>query len=261
MNIIVCVKQVPEIALIKVDDAKGDVEFPQGPGVINPFDSYALEEALKIKESSGGKITVLTVGGKSSEVALKEALALGVDEAICLDDPAFENSDGQAIGHILAKGIEKVGDYSLVLFGKQAVDSDNAMVPAAVAANLGVAQAMFVRKLENVTDGSLTAQRQTEDGYDTCDLTLPAVVSVVKEINEPRLPSLKGKMKAKKAQIPHWSAGDIGAEASFIGGSSPTKVEKAQNPPPRPAGEMIEGETPEEIAEKLFSKLRENQVI
>ncbi len=261
MNIIVCVKQVPEIALVKVDDSKGSVEFPQGPGVINPFDSYALEEALRIKEKFGGKITVLTVGGKNSEVALREALALGVDAAICLDDPAFEKSDGQAIGHILAKGIQKVGTYSLVLFGKQAIDSDAAMVGASVAANLGVPQAMFVRKFETVSEGSATVQRQTDDGYDTCELALPAVVSVVKEINEPRLPSLKGKMQAKKATIPHWTAADIGADPTFVGASSPTKVEGAKNPPPRPAGEIIDGASPEEIAAKLFAKLRENQVV
>ncbi len=261
MNIIVCVKQVPEIALVKVNDDKGEVEYPQGPGTINPFDSYALEEALKIKENSGGKITAVTVGGKSSEVALKEALALGVDEAICLDDPAFEGSDDQAVGAILAKGIEKIGEYDLVLFGKQAIDNDNAMVGGAVAGNLNVPQAMFVRKIESIDGGKAVVQRQTETGYDTCEIELPAVVSVVKEINEPRLPSLKGKMKAKKAAIPHWSASDIGIETSGTGKSSPSRTTEAKTPPPRPEGEMIEGETPEEVAERLFKKLREDQVI
>ena len=261
MNIVVCVKQVPEIALINVDEAEGKVVFPQGPGVINPFDSYALEEALRIREKSGGKITAVSVGGKETEVALKEALALGVDEAVCLDDPSFENSDGQALGYILAKGIDKIGDSELVLCGKQAIESDNAMVGPAVAENIGSAQAMFVRKVESYDDSSIIVQRMTEDGYDTCELALPAVLSVVKEINEPRLPSLKGKMKAKKAQIPHWSAADLGVDTSRVGASSPSSVDKAKNPPPRPEGEMISGETPEEIADKLFTKLRENQVI
>ena len=261
MNIIVCIKQVPEIALIKVDEAEGKVVFPQGPGVINPFDSYALEEALRIREKSGGKITVISVGGKESEVALKEALALGVDEAVCLDDPAFKDSDDQAIGYILSKGIEKIGEYDLILCGKQAIDSDNAIVAPAIAGNLNAAQAMFVRKVESYNSDRIVVQRTTEDGYDTCELALPAVLSVVKEINEPRLPSLKGKMKAKKAKIPHWTAMDLGTDAAMLGNSSGTKIDKAKNPPPRPEGEIITGETPEEIADKLFQKLRENQVI
>jgi electron transfer flavoprotein beta subunit len=261
MNIVVCVKQVPEIALIKVDDSTGKVVYPQGPGVINPFDSYALEEALRIREKAGGKITAVSVGGKEAEVALKEALALGVDEAICLDDPAFEGSDGQAIGHVLAKGIEKIGEYDLILCGKQAIDSDNAMVGPAIAEKLGAAQAMFVRKIEDYDSDRIVAQRTTEDGYDTCELALPAVLSVVKEINEPRLPSLKGKMKAKKATIPHWSASDLGVDTATTGASSPSSIDKATDPPPRPEGEMISGETPGEIADKLFQKLRENQVI
>jgi electron transfer flavoprotein beta subunit len=261
MNIVVCVKLVPEIALIKVDQAEGKVVYPQGPGVINPFDSYALEEALKIREKSGGKITAVSVGGKESEVALKEALALGVDEAICLDDPAFEGSDGQAIGYILSKGIEKIGDYQLVLCGKQAIDSDNAMVASAIAENLDASQAMFVRKIEGYDESKLTVQRTTEDGYDSCELSVPAVVSVVKEINEPRLPSLKGKMNAKKATIPHWSGSDIGVDQARVGSSSASSVDKAQDPPPRPEGEMIGGDSPEQIADTLFKKLRENQVV
>ncbi len=261
MNIVVCVKQVPEIALIKVDKSAGKVVHPQGPGVINPFDSYALEEALRIREKSGGKITAMSVGGKESEVALKEALALGIDEAVCLDDPAFEGSDGQAIGYVLAKGIEKAGECDLILCGKQAIDSDNAMVAPAVAENLGIAQAMFVRKVESYDSDKIVVERTTEDGYDTCELALPAVLSVVKEINEPRLPSLKGKMKAKKATIAHWSAADLGIDTAATGSSSPSRIDKAADPPPRPGGEMITGETPEEIADKLFTKLRENQII
>jgi electron transfer flavoprotein beta subunit len=261
VNIVVCIKQVPEIALIKIDDSAGTVTYPQGPGTINPFDTYALEEALRIREKDGGKVTAVSVGGKDSEVALKEALALGVDEAVCIDDPAFANSDGQALGLILAKAIQKIGDYDLVLCGKQAVDSDNAMVAPAIAANLQVPQAMFVKKIESYDSGRIVVNRTTEDGFDTCELNLPSVLSVVKEINEPRLPSLKGKMKAKKMTIPHWTAADIGANTSVVGASSPSKVEKAQSPPPRPEGEMITGETPAEIADRLFQKLRDGQVI
>ena len=261
MKIVILVKQVPEIALVNVDDSSGTVQYPQGPGVINPFDSYAIEEALRIKEKNNAETIAISVGGKQSEVALKEALSLGIEKAVLVSDPLFENSDNQAIAKILAAALQKIGGYDLILGGKQAVDSDDAMVPAALAARLSLPQAMFVRKINEISDSSITLERTTEDGHDVVEMSLPAVLSLVKEINEPRLPSLKGKMKAKKATIEQFSAADLGLTDAGIGQKSTSSVEKASNPPPRPAGEIIEGETPEEIAEKLFKKLRENQVI
>jgi electron transfer flavoprotein beta subunit len=261
MNIVVLVKQVPEIALIKVNESENKVELPSGPGVVNPFDEYAVEEALRIKESNGGKVMVMSVGSDRAESALRNCLALGVDEAYLLADDAFEGSDPQATAKILAAGLKKLGDYNLVLAGKQAVDDDAAQVPAAVAAHLDLPQALFVKKFDAIDESSATVQRATEDGYDVVKLGLPAVVSVVKEINEPRLPSLKGKMAAKKKPITKWTAGDLEIDASGVGASSGTRVAKVSPPPPRPSGEMIEGETPEEIADKLFEKLREKQIL
>ncbi|KAA3632586.1 MAG: electron transfer flavoprotein beta subunit/FixA family protein, partial [Calditrichaeota bacterium] len=150
MNIVVLVKQVPEIALIKVDEAANEVVLPQGPGTVNPFDEYAVEEALRLKEKHGGEVTVMSVGTDRTESALRNCLALGVDNAILLTDPAFDGSDQQALGKILASGLKKLGDYNLVLAGKQAVDSDSAQVPGAVAAALDLPQALFVKKFENV---------------------------------------------------------------------------------------------------------------
>jgi electron transfer flavoprotein beta subunit len=261
MNIVVLVKQVPEIALIKVDEAANKVVLPQGPGVVNPFDEYAVEEALRIKEKQGGKTVVMTVGSDRAESALRACLALGVDEAYQLTDDLFTDSDPQAVASILAAGLKKMGDFDLVLAGKQAIDSDAAQVPGAVAGILDLPQAMFVKKVEKAENGSATVWRMTEDGYDVVELQLPAVVSVVKEINEPRLPSLKGKMAAKKKEITKWSAADLGLDGAGIGAGSKTRAAKVSPPPPRPSGEFIEGETPEEIADKLFAKLRENQII
>ena len=261
MNIVCLIKQVPEIALIKVDESANKVDLPEGPGTVNPFDEYAVEEALKLKEQHGGTVTVMSVGTDRTESALRNCLALGVDEAYLLTDPTFEGSDPQALGRILAAGLKKLGEYDLVLAGKQAVDSDSAQVPGAVAAALDVPQAMFVKKVENVDGGKAVVHRTTEDGYDIVELTLPAVVSVVKEINEPRLPSLKGKMAAKKKQITKWGASDIEVDAGSVGSNSGTKTVKVAPPPPRPKGEIIEGETPEEIADKLFGKLRDDQII
>lgn len=261
MNIFVLIKQVPEIELIKVDTAANQVVLPSGPGVVNPFDEYAVEEALRIKEKSGGKVTVITVGTDRAESALRACLALGVDEAYLVSDPLFEKSDPQAIGKILAAALKKLGNYNLILAGKQAIDDDAAQVPGAVAAGLELPQAMFVKKIESIDDTKATVYRTTEEGYDIVELALPAVISVVKEINEPRLPSLKGKMAAKKTPISKLSAADIGLDGSAIGANSLTKIEKVAPPPPRQKGEMIEGETPDEIAEKLYNKLKENQIL
>lgn len=261
MNIVVLIKQVPEIALIKVDEAANQVVLPQGPGVVNPFDEYGVEEALRIKEKHGGTVSVMTVGSDRAESALRNCLALGVDEAYLLSDDQFAGSDPQGVARVLAAGLKKLGSYDLVLAGKQAVDSDSAQVPAAVAGLLDLPQALFVRKFESVSDAAVVVHRATEDGHDVVELTLPAVVSVVKEINEPRLPSLKGKMAAKKKTITKWAAGELGIDGSGVGKNSGTETVKVSPPPPRPQGEMISGETPEEIAENLFKKLRENQVI
>ena len=261
MNIVVLVKQVPEIALLKVDEAANQVVLPQGPGVVNPMDEYAVEESLRIREKLGGKCVVMSVGTDKTESALRNCLALGVDDAYLLNDPAFEGSDQQALATILAAGVKKLGGVDLVLAGRQAVDSDAAQVPSAVAAHLGVPQAMFVKKFEAIADGSATVHRTTEDGFDVVELKLPAVVSVVKEINEPRLPSLKGKMAAKKKEIIKWTAADLGVDTATLGKNSLTGTVKVSPPPPRQKGEFIDGETPDEIADKLFKKLRDNQII
>ncbi len=261
MNIAVLIKQVPEIELVKVDEASGEVVLPSGPGVVNPFDEFAVEEALRIKEKTSGKVTVITVGSAKAESALRACLALGVDEAILVSDPVFEKSDQQAVGKILAAALKKLGDYNLVLSGKQAVDDDAAQVPAAVAAFLDLPQAMFVKKIDSVDDSKAVVWRTTEEGYDIVEMTLPAVLSVVKEINEPRLPSLKGKMAAKKAPVTKWSAADLGFDNSAVGVNSYTKTIKVSPPPPRQKGEMISGETAEEIAEKLYDKLKGDQVL
>lgn len=261
MNIVVIIKQVPEIELVRVDEAAGQVSLPSGPGVVNPFDEYAIEEALKIKEQTGGKVTALTVGTERAESALRQALSVGVDEAVLVTDPGFEGSDPQAVAGILAAAVGKAGEVGLVLAGKQAVDDDSAQVPAALAARLDWPQVLFVKKTESISDSEAVFLRTTEEGYDRVAVTLPAVVSVVKEINEPRLPSLKGKMAAKKAPITKWSAADLGVDPNTVGANSPSRILKAAAPPPPQKGEIIEGETPEEIAEKLVQKLRDSQVI
>ena len=261
MNIVVLIKQVPEIALIKVNEAENKIELPQGPGVVNPFDEYAVEEALRIKEKTSGKCIVMAMGRERTESALRDCLALGADEAFLLTDEVFEGSDPKATGKILAAALKKLGEFDIVLAGKQAIDSDSSQVPGAVAAILSLPQIMFVKKFEAVDKDKTVVFRMTEEGYDVIETRLPAVFSVVKEINEPRLPSLKGKMMAKKKEITRWSAADLGVDGSGIGQNSQTKTLKVAPPPARPQGEFIEGDSAEEIANNLFDKLREKQII
>jgi electron transfer flavoprotein beta subunit len=261
MNIAVLIKQVPEIDLVKVDEVANKVILPSGPGVVNPLDEYAVEEALRLKESKGGKVSVISFGTDRAESALRACLALGVDDAYLISDPIFEKSDPQATGKILAAGLKKLGTYNLILAGKQAIDDDSAQVPGAVAGNLDLPQVMFVKKIETIDESRATVWRTTEEGYDVVEVILPAVISVVKEINEPRLPSLKGKMMAKKAPITKWTAADIGLGNEFVGINSNTSILKISAPPPRKKGEMIAGETPQEIADKLFEKLKQNQLL
>jgi electron transfer flavoprotein beta subunit len=261
MKIIVCVKQVPEIPLVSVDAAKGELSLPQGPGMINPFDSYGIEEALRLKEKHGGSITAISLGGKEADYALREALALGVDEAVHLMDDAFAGADAITSARILAAGIRKCGDFDLIFLGKQAVDSDASTIPAAIGGFLGLPAVMFVRKMESVGDGKVTVERMTDDGFDKVTVATPAVISVVKEINEPRLPSLKGKMMAKKKEVAVLNATALGLTAGSPDLVSGSQIATVANPPARPKGEMISGSTPDAIADALFTKLRDQQVI
>jgi electron transfer flavoprotein beta subunit len=260
MHIVVCIKQVPEIERVKVDSGTGKVIVPEDSSMINPFDEYAIEEALRIKEKHGGTVTVLTMGPASAAEALRSALALGADEAVHLMDPAFDGSDAAATATLLAAGIGKLDKVSLVLFGRNAVDTDASSVPGYVAGRLNWPQVLFVRKFVELSADKSKVERMTEDGYDTCEIPLPGVVSVVKEINEPRLPSLKGKMRAKKAPIATFSAAALGVDTAKVGPNSPTTIVRSQPPPTRKKGEILEGE-PDDVAAKLFDKLRADQII
>lgn len=261
MNIVVCVKQVPEIALVTVDAAAGALNLPQSPGMMNPFDAYAVEEALRLKEKSGGTVWVLSLGGKEADYALREGLALGADEAVHLMDDKFANLDTIGASVVLAAGIKKIGAVDLVIFGKQAVDYDSSTVGAAVGGVLNWPAVMYVRKIESIGDGKMTVERMTDDGFDKVTAPTPAVISVVKEINEPRLPSLKGKMNAKKKTVAVYGAADLGVDLNAPAITASSATAKASNPPARSKGEMITGATPQEIADKLFARLRESQVI
>lgn len=259
MKILVLIKQVPDTTDVKIDPVTNTLKREGVASVINPFDMYAIEEALRVKERVGGnaEVIVISMGPPQAKEALKEAISMGCDNAVLLSDRKFAGSDTWATSYTLSQAIKKIGDYKVIFCGKQASDGDTAQVGPGVSMHLDVPQVTYVKKVEKIDSERATLERMTEEGYDIIETPLPAVFTVVKEINEPRLPSLKGKMKAKKIEIPVWSADDIGCEAGKIGlEGSPTRVVKVFTPAPREGGQMLTGE-PDEIAVKLSGILKE----
>jgi len=257
MHFVVCVKQVPDTTDVKIDPETNTLIREGVESIINPFDMYAIEEALRLRDKLGGKVTALSMGPPQAETALREAISLGVDEAVLLSDRAFAGSDTWVTSYTLAAGLKKIGDFDIILFGKQASDGDTAQVGPGIAAHLDLPQITYVRKVEEIDENRIVAERLMETGYEVVEAPLPCILTVVKEINEPRLPSLKGKMAAKKAEIPTWGAADIEAEPDKLGlDGSPTKVIRIFTPPPREGGEMLEGE-PDETVPKLVEKLKD----
>ncbi len=255
MNIIVCVKQVPGTNEVKINKETNTIIREGVEAIINPFDEYAIEEGVRIKEKMGGNVTVISMGIPKVADLLRETVAMGVDNAVLLSDRAFAGADSLATSYALSMGIKKIGAYDLIICGKQATDGDTAQVGPSLAEKLGIPHTTYVRKIEEITESSIRCQRMTEDGYEVIEMPLPAVITVVKEINEPRLPSMKGKLKAKKTEVTVYTADDIGADKNLCGlKGSPTQVVKTFVPVHEINAEMMDG-TPREQAQKLADKL------
>lgn len=263
MHVVVCAKQTPDTAA-KVDVKDGHVTWGDAALVVNPWDEYAVEEAIRLKEKHGGKVTALSMGPESAKEALKTCLAMGCDEAILISDPALKGSDSVATAAVLAAAIQKLGDVDAVIFGKQAIDGDTGLTAVAVAASLGWNALTYLSKIDSLDPAAKTikVERSVEEGKQICESKLPAVISVVKDINEPRYPSFMGIRKAAKASIPAWSAADLGLDVSRVGaaGSAVTWPEIYPLPAREGNVEMIDG-APEEIAAKLADRLAAEKVI
>ncbi len=256
MNIIVCIKQVPETTEVRINPETNTLIREGVKSIINPFDMYAIEEAVRLKERFGGKTTVVTMGPPQAESALREALSLGCDEAILICDRAFAGSDTWATSYTLSGAIKKIGQFDLILCGKQASDGDTAQVGPGISTHLDIPQVTYVKKIEEVKNSSLRVERMMEEGFEIIETPLPALLTLVKEINEPRLPSLKGMMRAKQAKIPIWTQKELGLDPQKIGlCGSPTQVVKIFTPPPRTGGQMLKGET-QDVVNKLVELLK-----
>lgn len=255
MNIVVCIKQVPDTAEVRINPETGTLIREGVPSIINPFDLHAIEAGLFLKEKTGGKVTVLTMGPPQAETALREAIAMGADEGVLLSDRAFAGSDTWATSFTLSKAIAKLG-ADIILCGKQAIDGDTAQVGPETAEFLNIPHISYVRKIEDVANGSIRVQRLMDEGYDIVESVLPVLLTVVRELNEPRLPSLKGKMAAKKAVIQTWGQVDIMADANDLGlKGSPTQVKNIFSPEARSDRKILQG-TPEEQVDALLQELR-----
>lgn len=253
MNIVVFVKRIPDTeSKIRINHETGTIIEEGLNFVINPYDEFAVEEALRLREAGGGKVTVLSVGGEESLVILKKCLAMGADEAFLLKDDTPETYDGLRMAKIIARALEKkFSDYSLLLFGKQSVGADNAQVPSMVAELLGLPQVSVVTKLE-IEGTKGTAHREIEGALEKASFSLPAVISAQKGLNEPRYETLKGIMMAKKKEIPVLTFEDLELKAEDI--APLLEVTKMESPPPRQAGKVIE-EEPEAAAKKMVEYL------
>jgi electron transfer flavoprotein beta subunit len=256
LKIIACIKQVPD-SEAKVRAENGKISWGDAPLVINPFDEYAVEGALQQKEASGGTVTALCSGPESAREALKHALAMGADDAILISDPALETMDTQGAARILAVAIQKIGGVDMVVFGRQTLDNGAGITPAQTARLLGWPLLGLAGQIK-VQDGSVTVDRVIEEGRQTVNAKLPAVLSVVQSIGEPRYPSFMGIRKASKATIPVWSLGDLGVAAP----EAVVRRSELTNPPVQETTiEIISGESPAEIADKLADKILAEKVL
>jgi electron transfer flavoprotein beta subunit len=257
LKIVACIKQVPD-SEAKVKAEGGKVSWGDAPLVINPFDEYAVEGALQQKEAnSGSTVTALCIGPESAREALKHALAMGTDDAILVSDPALSELDTVGAARILAAAIQKIGGVDMVVFGRQTLDNGAGITPAQTARILGWPMLGLAGQIK-VQDGSVTVDRVIEEGRQTVSGKLPVVVSVVQSIGEPRYPSFMGIRKASKANIPVWSLGDLGTSAP----ESIIKRTELMNPPVQNTTiEIISGESPAEIADKLADKILAEKVL
>jgi len=263
---IVCVKQVidPEAppSSFKVDAADNKVVPPPGVSpVISPFDENAVEAALRIKDARGGKITVISLGTNLLREVVKKPLSMGADEIILLEDEAFADGDSHSTAYALAMAIKKIGDYDLIFCGRQASDWDAGQVGSGIAEMLGLPGVTLARKVESA-DGKARVERVTADGYEVVEVSLPALITVSNELGEPRYPTIKGIMAAKKIEPVIWKPADIGVEPSRVGAAGRrATLLKLFQPVHEGKCDLIAGESPEEAGVNLALKLREAKLL
>ncbi len=261
MNIVVCLKQVPGTTDVKIDP-ETNVLVRQGiKNIMNPLDTYALEEGVRIKERYGGKVTAISMGPPQAEEMLREAISQGADEAILLSDRAFAGADTWATAYTLTRAINKLEQYDIIICGRQTLDGDTGQVGPELAEMLGIPFVAYVSQIEEIADGQMRVQRMVEEGYEVIQTPVPALITVVKEINVPRLPSLRGIARSQSAVIPVWTVQELGVDPSRVGlAGSFTRVIKVFSPRRTCQAEIFQGD-PESQVECLVGKLKDAGLI
>lgn len=265
MNTIVCVKQVidPEAppSSFQINGNTNKAEMKGAPPVIDPYGEYALEAALKIKDALGGKITTITMGSNLLREVVKKPLAMGADELVLLEEEAYDGADSWSTAYALAAAVKKISDYDIILCGREASDTNAGQTGSGIAGILGLPCVTLARSVD-ISDRTARIERVTAEGYQVIEIPLPLVVTVSNEVGEPRYPTIKGIMAAKKIDPVVWKPGDIGVEAAMIGSAGRhTVVRRLFQPVFEGKCEMADGDTPEEAAVNLALKMREAKMI
>ncbi len=259
MHIVVPIKQVPETSNVKMDPVTGTMIRAGVGTVVNPLDLFAIETAVRLKEAHGGRITTLTMGPRGAEKALREAIAMGCDDGVLISDRAFAGSDSWSTSYTLAQAIRTLGEFDLIVAGERATDGDTGQVGPGIAAWLDLPVATYVAAITRVElartsarGAGLTVERLVEEGYQILDLPMPALLTVVKEVAAPRLPTLRGKRRAKAAEIPLLTAADLDVEPGYLGlKGSPTKVVKVATPKVTRSGTLLRAPDEDAVAEAI----------
>lgn len=261
MNVVVCLKQVPNTTKVKIDPQTNTLVREGIESIINPFDTYALEEGVRIKEQYGGKVTAISMGPPQAEAALREAISTGTDEAVLLSDSAFAGADTLATAYTLARAIDKLKPYDIIICGRQTIDGDTGQVGPELAEMLGIPFLAYASKIEEISNGCIRVKQMVEEGHELIEAPLPAVITVVKDINTPRLPSLRGIARSKSAAIPVWTAQELDVDTNLVGLSgSATRVIKVFFPQRVHQGEILQGDMESQV-ESLIDKLRDAKVL
>lgn len=261
MEFLVCIKQVPDTTEIKIDPQTNTLIRQGVPSIVNPFDKNAVEAALQLREKHGGKVTVISMGPPQAKDALKECIAMGADQAFLISDRAFGGADTLATSYTLAAAIRKLGSFDIILCGKQAIDGDTAQVGPEIAEYLNFSQVTYAAKVE-VNGETVRVEREHEEGYEIIETTMPVLLTVVKSINEPRFPTVKGTMKANRTEIPVITANEVIVDPNRLGlKGSPTQVRRIFTPEQRTQGEIIQADSVRDSVLALLQKLTEAKIV
>jgi electron transfer flavoprotein beta subunit len=264
MRILTAIKQVPETSNVTMDAETGTMQRSGLEAIINPLDLYAIETALRMKEACGGSVTVITMGPPKADQDLREAVAMGCDDAVLLSDRRFGGADTWATAYTLAQAVRTLGGFDLIVCGERATDGDTGQVGPSLAALLDINLATYVSRVQQIEDGRLRVERLTEEGRQVLAVPLPSLLTVIKEIASPRLPTLDGMKRARRMDIPLWKPEDINADLSKIGlHGSPTRVVKIASPKVTRQSERIDAVTAEDIdraAARFWQYLQEHDL-